>query len=75
MLSSSYRQSFIIVAGEWHAHFLLVSETVKHLEAVVESFVRVHCRSDFGGAIITGADFTNALVDKSQQIVSTAAPS
>ena len=28
------------------------------------------CRTDFGGAIITGADFTNALVDKSQQIVS-----
>lgn len=27
-------------------------------------------RTDFGGAIITGADFTNALVDKSQQIVS-----
>lgn len=30
----------------------------------------VYCRTDFGGAIITGADFTNALVDKSQQIVS-----
>ena len=28
------------------------------------------CRTDFGGAVITGADFTNALVDKSQQIVS-----
>ena len=27
------------------------------------------CRTDFGGANITGADFTNALVDKSQQIV------
>ena len=30
----------------------------------------VCCRTDFGGAVITGADFTNALVDKSQQIVS-----
>ena len=30
----------------------------------------MYCRTDFGGAIITGADFTNALVDKSQQIVS-----
>lgn len=28
------------------------------------------CRSDLGGADIAGADFTNALVDKTQQIVS-----
>ena len=31
------------------------------------------CRTDFGGANITGADFTNALVDKSQQIVRSSA--
>ena len=31
---------------------------------------RAHgCRSDLGGADITGADFTNALLDKTQQIV------
>ena len=27
------------------------------------------CRSDLGGADINGADFTNALLDKTQQIV------
>lgn len=28
------------------------------------------CRSDLGGAKITGTDFSNALLDKTQQIVS-----
>ena len=32
------------------------------------------CRSDLGGANITGADFTNALVDRTQQIVSPGLP-
>ena len=31
-------------------------------------------RTDFGGGNITGADFTNALVDKSQQIVRFSVP-
>lgn len=35
-----------------------------------DAVLAASCRTDFGGAIITGADFTNALVDKSQQIVS-----
>lgn len=30
----------------------------------------VQCRSDLTGAIITGADFSNALLDKPQQMVS-----
>lgn len=30
----------------------------------------VFTRSDLGGAIVEGADFTNALVDKTQQMVS-----
>jgi uncharacterized protein YjbI with pentapeptide repeats len=32
----------------------------------------VFTRSDLGGALIDGADFTNALLDKTQQMVSPA---
>lgn len=45
-----------------------------HIAGCMKSVLQQHslvclCRTDFGGANITGADFTNALVDKSQQIV------
>ncbi len=39
--------------------------------AVYETTRHGPCRSDLGGAKISGTDFSNALLDKTQQIVST----
>ena len=56
----------------------LLSGAAMDLVALIYSQYRVYelsttlamCRSDLGGAKISGTDFSNALVDKTQQIVS-----
>jgi hypothetical protein len=55
--------------AEAHIHcFAAVQANLKN--AILER--AVFTRSDLGGALIDGADFTNALLDKTQQMVSPA---